>query len=46
MLDGGVGCLDQVGVLRKKSIQGLIARFRPAMLDCFVPVDPTTPPAS
>ena len=24
----------------------LIARFRPAMLGCFVPVDPTTPPAS
>ena len=25
---------------------GLIARFGPAMLGCFVPVDPTTPPAS
>ena len=24
----------------------LIARFRPTMIDCFVPVDPTTPPAS
>ena len=24
----------------------LIARFRAAMLGCFVPVDPTTPPAS
>ena len=24
----------------------LIARFRPAMLGCFVPVDLTTPPAS
>ena len=24
----------------------LIARFRPAMLGCFAPVDPTTPPAS
>ena len=33
-------------VLRKKSTQRLIERFRAAMLGCFVPVDPTTPPAS
>ncbi len=36
----------QLPVLRKKVDPALIARFRPAMLGCFVPVDPTTPPAS
>ena len=42
----GLGIEQVLTCTPQKVDPALIARFRPAMLDCFVPVDPTTPPAS
>ena len=44
--DDPVVVMLELTVVRKKVDPALIARFRPAMLGCFVPVDPTSPPAS